>query len=89
MTLRSPTALVAAAELGAYRFPQHWMGPVLQLFLMPGEATAEAVKAVATKMVIVENMGEIWELLGLKCMNDGRGCLNCWLATSFRGLYVL
>jgi len=76
-TLRSPMALVAAAELGAYRFSQHWMGLVLQLFLMPGEATDEAAKAVAMKMAIVENIGEDWELLGLRCVNDERSCLNC------------
>ena len=64
-TSRSPMALVAAAELGTYRLPQHWMGPVLQLFLMPGEATAEAAKMVAIKMAIVENIGDDWELLGL------------------------
>jgi len=75
-TLRSPMAVVAAAELGAYRFPQHWMGPVLQLFLMSGEATAEAAKAVAIKMAIIENIGDDWDLLGLRCMNDERGCLK-------------
>jgi len=56
---------------------RNWMGPVLQLFLMPGEATAEAAKMVAMKMAIVENIGDDWELLGLRCMNDERGCLNC------------
>jgi len=76
-TLRSPMALAAAAELGTYRFLQHCMGPVLQLFLMPGEATAEAAKMVAIKTAIVENIGDGWELLGLRCMNDERGCSNC------------
>jgi len=39
---------------------------VLQLFLMPGEATAEAAKAVTIKTAIVENIGEDCELLGLE-----------------------
>jgi len=54
--LTRPSALIPAAEVGEARVPQHWMGPVLQLFLRAGEAMAVAAKAATMMTVILENI---------------------------------
>jgi len=43
--LTRPSALIPAAEVGGARVPQHWIGPVLQLFLIAGEARAKGYQA--------------------------------------------
>ena len=57
--LTRPSALIPAAEVGEARVPQHWMGPVLQLFLIAGEATAAAAKVAAMMMASLENIFEV------------------------------
>jgi len=56
IALTRPSALIPAAEVGEARVPQHWMGPVLQLFLIAGEAAAAAAKAATMMTVILENI---------------------------------
>ena len=58
IALTRPSALIPAAEVGEARVPQHWMGPVLQLFLRAGEAMAAAAKAATMMTVILENIFE-------------------------------
>jgi len=57
--LTRPSAFIPAAEVDEARVPQHWMGPVLQLFLIAGEATAAAAKAATMMTVILENIFEV------------------------------
>jgi len=57
--LTRPSALIPAAEVGEARVPQHWMGPVLQLFLIAGEAMAEMAKVATMMTVILENIFEV------------------------------
>ena len=57
--LTRPSALIPATEVGEARVPQHWMGPVLQLFLIAGEAMAAAAKAATMMTVILENIFEV------------------------------
>jgi len=59
IALTRPSALIPAAEVGEARVPQHWMGPVLQLFLIAGEATAAAAKVAAMTMASLENIFEV------------------------------
>jgi len=54
--LTRPSAFIPATEVGEARVPQHWMGPVLQLFLKAGEAMAVAAKAATMMTVILENI---------------------------------
>ena len=54
--LTMPSALTPATEVGEARVPQHWMGPVLQLFLIAGEAMAEVAKVATMTTVILENI---------------------------------
>jgi len=57
--LTRPSAFIPAAEVGEARVPQHWMGPVLQLFLIAGEAMAEVAKVATMMTVILENIFEV------------------------------
>jgi len=57
--LTRPSAFIPAAEVGETRVSQHWMGPVLQLFLIAGEATALAAKVAAIMMASLENIFEV------------------------------
>jgi len=57
--LMRPSALIPAVEASEARVLQHWMGPVLQLFLIAGEATVAVVKAATMMMVILENIFEV------------------------------
>jgi len=59
IALTRPSALIPAAEFGEARVPQHWMGPVLQLFLIAGEAMAAAAKVATMMTVILENIFEV------------------------------
>jgi len=57
--LTRPSAFIPAADVGEARVPQHWMGPVLQLFLIAGEAMAEVAKVATMITVILENIFEV------------------------------
>jgi len=57
--LTRPSVLIPATEVGEARVPQHWMGPVLQLFLIAGEAVAEMEKVATMMTVILENIFEV------------------------------
>jgi len=57
--LTRPSALIPATEVGEARVPQHWTGPVLQLFLIAGEATEAVAKAATMMTVILENIVEV------------------------------
>jgi len=57
--LTRPSVLIPATEVGEARVPQHWMGPVLQLFLIAGEAMAEMDKVATMMTVILENIFEV------------------------------
>ena len=57
--LTRPSVLIPVTEVGEARVPQHWMGPVLQLFLIAGEAMAEMDKVATMMTVILENIFEV------------------------------
>jgi len=57
--LTRPSALIPATEVGEARVPQHWMGPVLQLFLIAGEAMTAAAKVATMMTVILESIFEV------------------------------